>query len=393
MKNKTGIIIAIILNILIIAFFVTILIVGENGTMSILNLGMGEYEIKKEKEYDISQIQNLNIDFTSDSIYILESENEQLKIVQKARYNLKEEDMYTDTIEGNSLTIRGSRRFHIVFFGLGNTDSDIFVYLPKSYTKNLKVNLSSGRQEIQTALNLENVELTQTSGSFEIQKPIIANHLKIRSSSGSIKIQDKIETNNLNMKQTSGNMKIEKVIKAKEATIVSSSGRLEINDTIEAENLTITGTSGNISVEGTLKANTIEIGTSSGKISLQEIQGDKAAVKCTSGNIMIQKLENTENFDVRVSSGKIDIKQLIGAGILKTTSGNIQVSSFFINGNTNMETSSGNIKVGLKEGSNCIINATATSGKVRTPNDRNSYGVEPYYEFNVRTTSGNITIE
>ena len=172
MKNKSVIVVSFIINIIVIIALLIGLIYFLMGGGTRLGKS-GEYEIRKEEEVAIQDIENLEFDFKSDSIHLYESDNENLRIIQKSKYELGQDEVFKIERNGTTMRIIGQYKTMIRFFSIGWADSEIEIYLPKEYTKNLALYSSSGDIESNKELNNKDIKIKQTSGNITIEKLVV----------------------------------------------------------------------------------------------------------------------------------------------------------------------------------------------------------------------------
>lgn len=193
---------------------------------------------------DAKEIENINIDWTSGSVEVKPTDNDEIYIVQKSRYDLDETEVLQLVQEGNSIEIKeGKRKVGFIFFGFGLQSSTLEVYLPKKEYNDLYFKNTSGKVDVEGVF-AKTVNLKSTSGIVDTQN-INADQLDINVTSGRVLVED-IKVNVLNTKTTSGLIDIEGEIK--EITSNTTSGKISIIDTIMPKKLDANLTSGKIDI-------------------------------------------------------------------------------------------------------------------------------------------------
>lgn len=207
------------------------------------------------------------------------------------------------------------------------------------------------------------------------------SNVQIEGTSSDISIES-LSAQKLYLDTTSGDIECTRLSIDDNAKIISTSGDIHIEE-IDAKELTSKTTSGEISFEK-ISCDTATITSNSGEINIDDFFGEYFKVNTTSGNIDIYNID-TEYFTAGSTSGEIslDFKNMISAkSHVKTTSGEVQL---FVPQN-----SSFNIAVSSTSGTF----KDKISGNRLTP--RSEY-IQKYNdggaEINIRTTSGNISLE
>lgn len=207
------------------------------------------------------------------------------------------------------------------------------------------------------------------------------SNVKIEGTSSDISI-DALSAKDLYLDSTSGDIECTSLSIDNNTKITSTSGEIDIEE-IYTKELTSKTTSGEISY-GKISCDTATITSNSGEINIDDFYGEYFKVNTTSGDIDIYNID-TEYFAAGSTSGEIslDFKNMISAkSHVKTTSGEVQL---FVPQN-----SSFNIAVSSTSGTF----KDKISGNRLTP--RSEY-IQKYNdggaEINIRTTSGNISLE
>lgn len=173
--------------------------------------------------------------------------------------------------------------------------------------------------------------------------------------------------------------------------VESVSGDIFIDEELKLNNVEIKNTSGDIIFNRTISANEVKIKTVSGDIKLNDVNSNSLILESTSGDINTGR--TTNYIEAKSTSGDISIDGANGKISIQTTSGDISGHNFTIKEKSNTKSVSGDIKISLDKASNCKINTDTTSGDIRLPNGINVIGNEPYVDFDVKTTSGDIQID
>ena len=302
----------------LIAYFFK-LISGENLGFNIPiitgSLG-GDYEVICEKTDNIQGINSIEVSLTSDEVNVINTSDENIKVVQYSRREL-DEDKYVNLVrDGDKLKISVPRQ-GIIYFGFGESVQKFNIYIPEKYNNKLSISHTSGKCNVDN-LTLSELKLKMTSGK------IVANNIK---------------ADDLYSKLTSGQIEIQGEFKNMDVEI--SSGKIVANN-IKVDNLKSKVTSGKIEVQGEFKD--IEVGVSSGKAEIESVNlPENLSVEVTSGKCELSLPENEgfnlkykrtsgsiktdfelENFDSSNRSGLAKYKAGGNEWYVKVTSGSVE---------------------------------------------------------------------
>ncbi len=173
--------------------------------------------------------------------------------------------------------------------------------------------------------------------------------------------------------------------------IESVSGDIFIDKELELNNLEIKNTSGDITLSRAINADKLRIKTVSGDIKLDNVTSNELILESTSGDINVGK--TTNYIEIKTVSGEISVNGANGKISIESTSGDISGHDFNIKEKSEAKTVSGDIKISLNKDTNCKINTKTTSGDIKLPNGVNVIGTEPYADFDLKTTSGDIHVD
>lgn len=247
MSNKAPIIVSIILLAVIIfclvMFLVTYLCGGKIGFMS---MGAKNSKVIYDKEFNLEDIENIDIKQDAGNIILEETTNDKLQVVA---YGENEEDIRVD-LNNSNLVIDYTRQKRFIFFSFGNVKNDIIVYIPSSYHNEIKIKNDMGNCEIS---NLENatLDIDCDAGNVEIDK---IKNAKIKCDMGKVTIKEIL--NKCDLDVDSGNVEITKLSIQENSKIKADLGNVdikEINDiyidsSVDLGNATINGSNRNSNV-------------------------------------------------------------------------------------------------------------------------------------------------
>ncbi len=299
--------------------------------------------VQKEESMSLDECSNIKIDFSSEEIKLTTVDDEDLKVIQESSKELSDDEKFTLTKNGDTITVQKNATAHIGFFK-NDGFQRIQVFLPKKYAK---------------ALNI-----TSSSGDISIASQLFLSDIECDTSSGKINLSDNLQVGNKAFfKSTSGDINL-KGLSAKESSFIASSGHINLAGT-------------NISEKS-------EIKTTSGDIKLNELDGD---------------------YTIESSSGQIKVKSLSsGSGTINSTSGDIDVIYKGLNDYSNIKSSSGTVHANVNKDINFEFDGKCSSGDINsnfslnyTGKKRNEANVKvgnaPYKKISITTTSGDIDIK
>lgn len=169
MKNK-GLIITLIVLLSIIIFFLVMFLVtylngGINFKNGIFNVESRNTTIIYDKEFELSNIQNIQVKQDTGDVIIKENENDNIKVVI---YGENMSDIAVNTDDGNlNIDYINKKKFH--FFNFGNVKNDIIIYVPFLYADELNIKNDYGNIKI-TDLESATVDIDCDCGNVELGK-------------------------------------------------------------------------------------------------------------------------------------------------------------------------------------------------------------------------------
>ena len=334
---KTIKIVQLVIFILAAVFLVGLLCMFMFNKINVTQMFRQEEQIELlSQTEDVKEISKISLDLRSAEIIINPSDSDEISINYRGPKSLKDKLDLTVTVSGGELVIKQNYdRQNFFFWSWNITPRVLEITLPESYADDLNIGNTSGDLTITGNYRLSNFAAHLTSGDVNLSD-IKCSGFTLESTSGDVDL-GRIDTTELRMSLTSGR--------------------------IEAKELTGTGT----------------IGSFSGDIHIENLIGD---VK------------------ISATSGEITIGSLSGSGSVSCSSGNIDINVAESTGDLLVKASSGNIDLGFGTDASYDFDAHCTSGNVTAnfpvtyAGDNNTasgqIGMEPYYNLNVKTTSGNI---
>jgi hypothetical protein len=145
--------------------------------------------------FDTGNFESLRLDYDSDDIHVLESDNDKVIIKEYMNENKKSYYARTSTRNGELLITEGDRPRRSSF------ESYIEVYIPQDYTDGLSLHSTSGTINSKIALNLSgDFNVDTTSGVVEVSNTK-ASAVKATSTNGNLSF-DNIEADEINIRTT-----------------------------------------------------------------------------------------------------------------------------------------------------------------------------------------------
>lgn len=190
------------------------------------------------KKYSTEEVNYLDINSIAADIFIYQSEDNDIKVEIYGREKDRNEYQINLTEEG--LKIKQGKRNHFCI-GFCSLDQRIVLYLPDTYTKDMKIHSVSGDVESRKEL-VSNLELQTVSGEVEIES---AKTLTATTTSGDIEIG---KVGDVSLEAVSGDISIRDLMLTKKATIHTVSGDVEIERTNDIY-ITTKTISGDVKVE------------------------------------------------------------------------------------------------------------------------------------------------
>lgn len=226
MKNK-GVIITLIILLSIIIFFLVIFLVMylkgdinfENRTLSI---GSKSTNIIYDKQFELKDINRIDIKQDAGDVIIKENAENYIKVVL---YGENEMNAQVEINNGNLNIDNTHHRKSFVFLNFGVTSNDIIIYIPSSYSNEIKVKNDYGKCEVE---NLENAtaDIGCDAGNIELGK--IKNAI-LKCDYGNIEVKEIM--NKCDIRADCGNIKIDTANIKENSNIIADLGNVEINNT------------------------------------------------------------------------------------------------------------------------------------------------------------------
>lgn len=222
MKNRGLIITAIILLSIVIFFLVMFLVLYLGGKINLrftmFGLNSKSTNVIYDNIFELENIKNINIKQDAGDILIQETSNDYIQVVL---YGEDKEDAKVDLNNG-ILSIDNTHKRIRIFGGRKN---DIIIYMPSTYSNEIKIKNNYGECEV---IDLENatMDIDCDAGNVELGK--VKNAI-IKCDLGDVEIEEIL--NKCDIKADCGNIKIDTISIKEDSNIKANLGNIDINNT------------------------------------------------------------------------------------------------------------------------------------------------------------------
>lgn len=169
------------------------------------------------------------------------------------------------------------------------------------------------------------------------------------------------------------------------------SGDISLPKALEAEQVEACATSGSIRCEAQVRTD-LNLRSTSGDIFVGRGTPERIAVQTTSGDVRLQYITSSQRASVSTVSGDVRLDEISGKNLsVSTTSGSIEL--FRCNGSTGIQLSSVSGEITGSLTGRCFFLARTTSGDVDVPANDILIPSPDICYCEVRTTSGDISLE
>ena len=223
MKYRGLIITMIVMLSIIIVLLLGVLYLGINNT-GFIQLGFFSGnkadKIIYDKGYDVGLINNIEVLSSAGDVKIEESNDSNVRVLV---YGKEDDGLRVDLENGNlKVYYREHHKHHIISFG--GYLSEIIIYVPKTYDKNLDLKLDYGDLDI-TSIENASIKVNESCGDIKAGK---VKNIEIDNDYGNVKIEEVL--NRLNIKTDCGNVKIGKVNLKEDSSIKCDMGDVKIEE-------------------------------------------------------------------------------------------------------------------------------------------------------------------
>ena len=210
------------------------------------------------------------------------------------------------------------------YIGINFGTPKITLTLPSGEYGDLKIKTSTGRVDIPSGIEFEDVDITASTGAVT-NRASASGEVKLKTSTGSITLED-INAGSLHLSVSTGKITLDKIDCAGDVTVKVSTGKTVITDT-QCVNLTSNGSTGSMILTNVI---------ASGRFSLERSTGDVKFEKCDAAELHIEtdtgdvkgSLLSEKIFVTETDTGRIDVPKTTAGGIceISTDTGNIKIT-------------------------------------------------------------------
>lgn len=225
MKNKELIIVTIVIMLLVIVGLILFLYANLNGQYHFGNWkGKKSEQIIFDNTYEVAQIEDLEIISKAGDIDLKESTDGKVRVVA---YGENEQDLEVALDEGILIVDYSKYKYKKVFFGMNFYRSDIEIFLPKDYAKEIHLNSDYGDIQV---VDFENASIYVDADCGDITLGKVKNVLA-KNDYGDVKIESIL--NKAEIELSCGDVKINAMEIAENSSIVNNFGDIKIGTTNE----------------------------------------------------------------------------------------------------------------------------------------------------------------
>ena len=271
MNKKTKLILLSSIGMFLLTSLIILLIINSN-------IARGDIMLIHDEEYEVAEIETIEIRSVSSDINIINTDEERIRVVI---YDVENKRIEITDRNGRLVIRNQHRTFCFIFcINTSHRNSRINVYMPKEYQGNIIINTVSGDVEIEEYQN-SNMNIRTVSGNVRVSS---ASDVNINTVSGRTNIST---VSNVEFRSVSGNLTVENIL----------------------EGLRINSTSGNINVTNAEISSDSTIRTVSGYVKLSNLEDVRVVTNTVSGRISIfeNSRDATTELSINTTSGNINV--------------------------------------------------------------------------------------
>jgi lia operon protein LiaG len=307
---------------MIAAFVLSALIFFSTGGVdTVVNeVNKSKQNINIEKVIDVAGINCISVDTSSTDVHFIPENRSDIEVHLSGYVNSGEPELTAEQ-DGDTLNVyTRNNNNDVITIGFNISDLKLDIYLPDSYTKEIKMRTSSGNV-ILGKFNVENFTYDASSGNLTGEN-FASKTSRIETSSGNVKLSR--FGGDLELKTSSGDASIEYSLESTKANITTSSGRINLMNF--TGDLDSRAQSGDIKVDYAVFNNKVNMKSSSGEVQITLPIDSQFGI-----NVSTSSGDIRTDFSV-AQSGKIDEDNLQGTVgnssnqiTINTSSGNVKI--------------------------------------------------------------------
>lgn len=220
-------------------------------------LNLDKNKIITTQTSTLDNINQIYLNFAYSSVYFYSTDENKITLIQsypknskKPNWSLKEKEIVKLSLQNDILTAKTQSLQRKNTFNREGTD--IFVFLPKSFKKDISVYSSLG--------------------DLVFYHPLECNNLEATLSLGDIVTKDKLVVKNFSTNCNLGNIFFEKPIYCTNFSVENSLGNCEINDMLNCSKMDINVNLGNCTIKKDVKCDEINIQVDMGNLNAKKLE-------------------------------------------------------------------------------------------------------------------------
>lgn len=199
-----------------------------------------------EKSIDVSNINQININLDVDDVTLISTKDTKLKVIEKCSQNMSKENQLSISKKNHDLNIYRNSKLNLNELD-DSFKREVIIYLPESYKNNLSLNIIHGNLNLNSAFNLDNLNIILNNGDVNFKDSLISNSLVIQNQIGEININAlnskdldlSLNTGNINIFNLSGNGYITVTNGDINCDLYDLNGHLELNSSTGDININV----------------------------------------------------------------------------------------------------------------------------------------------------------
>jgi len=206
------------------------------------NFNHSNFVVMKEQVIT-EEITDISVEWISNYVNILKSENNEIKIVQKAAEKFPEDELFSYRVSGGKLLIKDGRKNKVKMgANSSNNGTGLEIYLPEKKFNSIDVNTTSAHLDTGT-LTTDILSVNTTSGDIDFSG--IFSEVEASSVSGNVRSSN-AQAQKININTTSGDARITGSFKKVNVNTVS--GEVEIQSSEMLQSFKSNSVSGDVTL-------------------------------------------------------------------------------------------------------------------------------------------------
>lgn len=266
-----------------------------------------------EFEADVQGIQSIYLDFVSEEISVVSTNDSKIRVEESSSRPLKDNEMMRCSANGGSFIATSGLHNSNWFNWTSFADVRVTLYIPAAYKNNVALHSVSGTIDAKDFSAAE-LKLDTTSGTINAGNIQASGNASASSVSGEITLRD-VSAGSTDMHETSGTISVSGGNLGK-VSAHSTSGEITL-DAQQIDSVDAGSTSGSVRVSSESMPTNIKVGTVSGSVTLELPENDGFTLRTSSvsGSVSndfatahgVYKNGGQNNIEVGTTSGSITL--------------------------------------------------------------------------------------